>query len=225
MSVPMSVSTHSGTRRLLLRLMAAAVAVTGLAGCGVALDDSPRTLGTAERPDLDSQTEQPAAAGGASSPKVFFLTGQGSLGPERLQGVSRDVNPQPKIVLGELLKGLTPVERDRRLQTFVPAQTQLIETNLLPDGTLEVDLDEAFFDAKGESQTKAVAQIVYTATGLRQVKRVRLLVDGQPRDWPRGDGVVVSTPLTPFDFPDLNPSSQPDLPPALSPSTAGPSGS
>ena len=58
-----------------------------------------------------------------------------------------------------------------------------------------------------------MAQIVYTATGLAQVKRVRLLVDGQPRDWVRGDGVAVSTPLTRFDYPELNPSSQPDYPP------------
>ena len=44
---------------------------------------------------------------------------------------------------------------------------------------------------------------------------MRLLVDGQERDWLRGDGIAVSTALTPFDYPELNPSSQPDYPPDL----------
>ena len=61
----------------------------------------------------------------------------------------------------------------------------------------------------------AVAQVVYTATNLPEVERVRLLVDGQERDWLRGDGIAVSTVLTPFDYPELNPSSQPDYPPDL----------
>ena len=83
-----------------------------------------------------------------------------------------------------------------------------------------VDVGDAFFDAKGESQIKAVAQVVYTATDLPEVERVRLLVDGQERDWLRGDGIAVSTALTPFDYPELNPSSQPDYPPELGSASA-----
>ena len=82
-----------------------------------------------------------------------------------------------------------------------------------------VDLSHAFFEAKGEAQIKAVAQIVFTATALRQVKRVRLLVDGQPRDWPRGDGVAVSSRSRSSTIPELNPSSQPDYPPQLLPTS------
>jgi spore germination protein GerM len=201
-----------------LRLLAVlGVLLLALAACGVPLDGSPRVLNPEDQPGATSSTEAPVAAGGASSPKVFFLTGADTAGSERLQEVSRDVAALPTPLLTALLKGLTPDDRDRSLQTAIPAETQLIETNLEPDGTLVVNLNDAFFEAKGASQTKAVAQIVYTATGLAQVKRVRLLVDSQPRDWVRGDGVAVSTPLTRFDYPELNPSSQPDYPPEPAP--------
>jgi hypothetical protein len=200
------------------RALALAVAASlGLPACGVPLDEEPRVIEDGSVADPEGTAAQPAPAGGASSPKVFFLASTGSQGQERLAGVSRDVAAQPKPVLTELFKGLTPEERDQRLKTSIPADTRLIDTNLEPDGTLAVDVSEEFFDAKGEAQQAAVAQLVYTATTLRQVRQVRLLVDGQPRDWPRGDGVVVATPLTPFDYPDLNPSSQPDYPPAAPP--------
>ena len=102
---------------------------------------------------------------------MFFLTGADTQDNERLQEVGRDVAALPTPLLSALLKGLTPEDRDRRLQTAIPAETQLIETNLEADGTLDVNVSNAFFDAKGASQTRAVAQIVYTATGLPQVKR------------------------------------------------------
>ena len=179
------------------------------------MDGGPRAIPTDQQPPVEDVPAGPAAAGGASSPKVFFLTGQSPQGGERLQGVTRNVGTSPSSVLAALLQGLTVPEQDRRLQTFIPLGTTLLDTDLRSDGTLVIDVGDAFFDAKGESQIKAVAQVVYTATDLPEVERVRLLVDGQERDWPGGDGIAVSTVLTPFDYPELNPSSQPDYPPEL----------
>jgi hypothetical protein len=42
-------------------------------------------------------------------------------------------------------------------------------------------------------------------------------VDGRPREWPRGDGVLQAEPLTPLLYPELNPTSQPEYPPPVSP--------
>ena len=185
-----------------------------LAGCGVPMDGTPHSLETTV-PSTSSPgpTAQPAP-GSSAGPKVYFVASDSPQGGERLQPVRRDVDSTPNSVLRALLTGLTGDDQDRRLQTYIPVGTTLVEATLA-DGTLTVDLSDAFFDAKGEQQIKAVAQIVYTATGLPQVERVRLLVDGQARDWPRGNGVAVSTPLTAFDYPELNPSSQPDYPPDL----------
>jgi spore germination protein GerM len=202
------------TRRRALTLLAAGLA---LAGCGIPMDGDPRTIPADQRPRNEGTTNAPAQVGGASSPKIFFLTGQTPQGGERLQGVSRNVGESPSAVLAALLQGLTPEEQDRRLQTYIPLGTTLLDVDQQPDGTLVVDLSDTFFDAKGESQIRAVAQVVYTATDLPEVERVRLLVDGQDREWPSGEGVTVSRPLTPFDYPNLNPSSQPDYPPELAP--------
>ncbi len=130
------------------------------------------------------QQVQPGPVGGAASPKIYFVSDQGTT--ERLESVSRDVADAPDSVLSELLKGLTADELDRRLHTFIPAETQLLGTELHQDGTLDVDLSKVFFDAKAEDGIKAVGQIVYTACALPAVKQVRLLIQGEPRDWPRG---------------------------------------
>jgi spore germination protein GerM len=90
-------------------------------------------------------------------------------------------------------------------------------TQQQPDGTLVVDLSNDFFQATGDFQVRAVAQVVFTACALDGIDRVRLLVEGQPQEWPRGDGSLQSDPLTPYAYPDLNPSSQPDYPPPPSP--------
>ncbi len=198
------------------RLVVLAVVGLALAGCGVPMDDGPRAIPTTDQQASDEgQPEAPAQAGGASSPKVFFLTAQGPQGGERLQGVSRDVGRTRRRCWRRSSRASPSDEQDRRLQTFIPPGTTLLDADLRGDGTLVVDVGDAFFDAKGESQIKAVAQVVYTATDLPEVERVRLLVDGQERDWLRGDGIAVSTALTPFDYPELNPSSQPDYPPEL----------
>ena len=42
---------------------------------------------------------------------------------------------------------------------------------------------------------------------------MELLVDGERRAWPRGDGSLEEGPLTKFMYPALNPSSRPDYPP------------
>ena len=41
---------------------------------------------------------------------------------------------------------------------------------------------------------------------------VVLSVDGMAQEWPTGSGSLVSRPLSVFDYPDRNPSSQPDYP-------------
>jgi hypothetical protein len=190
------------------------VLAVALASCGIPMDGGPHSIETTQPPTSSpGAAAQPAPESG-SGPKVYFVASDTPQGGERLQPVRRDVDSSPTSVLRALLTGLTDDDQDRRLQTYIPVGTTLVEAGLA-DGTLTVDLSDAFFDAKGEQQIKAVAQIVYTATGLSQVERVRLLVDGQARDWPRGNGVAVSTPLTAFDYPELNPSSQPDYPPAV----------
>jgi spore germination protein GerM len=199
------------TRRLALVL---AVVLVVLTGCGVRADRNPRDIPESQRGDL-GQGAAPEAGEG-TGPKVFFVD-EDDDGTARLRGTSRAVLPTPAAVISELLKGLTATEQERRWRTAIPAGTQLRSAVLTSQGIMDVDLSDDFFLATGEEQVKAVAQVVFTASGLDGVNGVRILVDGRPREWPRGDGVSQSEPLTSELYPELNPSSQPEYPPPVAP--------
>ena len=58
----------------------------------------------------------------------------------------------------------------------------------------------------------AVAQIVFTASELDNVRLVRLRVMSQPQAWPNGRGEQQTEPLTVYDFPGFAESTQPPFP-------------
>jgi spore germination protein GerM len=194
------------------RALAALGALLVLAGCGIPDDASPRNV-----PEpLVPPTPAPPVDTDGEGPQVYFLAGAPD---ERLQSARRDVVRTPEAVLTELLRGLTSDEVRRRWRSAIPADTVLRSTQFAADGTLVVDLSEAFFEATGDSQIEAVAQVVFTGAALTGVDQVRLLVEGQARAWPRGDGSLDDQPLTVYAYPELNPTSQPDYPPLPSPVT------
>jgi hypothetical protein len=208
-------------RRLLVRLVTVAGAAAVLAACGIPSDAAPRDVPLGDRLQL-SGPQAPNQAASSVGPKVYFLSSQNPTGQDRLQPAGRNVPATPAAILAELFNGLTRDEQARRWRTAIPADTTLLRApELKSDGTLIVDLDSAFFEVKGDPQLKAVAQIVFTATGIDGVKRVQILVQDQPQGWPRGDGTAqpVGEPLTQFAYPELNPTSQPDYVPAPSPTT------
>ncbi len=205
-------------RRLLVLLIGTVVLA---AACGIPNDSQPRDVSEGERLQLVDQ-KAPAQAASSVGPKVYFLS-QAPDGQDRLQPAGRNVNATPTAVLTELFNGLTKDEQQsRRWRTSIPADTKLVSAVEEPDGTLVIDLNQPFFQATSEAQIKAVAQIVFTATGIDGVKRVKILVEGQPQGWLRGDGTAqpVGEPLTQYAYPELNPTSQPDYPPAPSPTTS-----
>lgn len=204
------------------RLVTLVLAVALLAACGIPRDSSPRDVPEEEQLSLEVDEPDTPRPGNEAGPKVYFVTSGSTPTDVNLEGVGRNVAPTPVAVLTELLKGVTSEEAERRLRTAIPRDTELRRAELRVDGTLIVDLSDEFFEATGESQIAAVAQIVVTGTALDRVDRVRLLVDGQEREWPRGDGTLQGAPLTAFDYPALNPTSQPDYPPLPVPAAAAP---
>jgi hypothetical protein len=146
----------------------------------------------------------------ATGPRAYFLSGPpGQLGT--LYPVSRQVEPDG--IVQSLFDGLTTAEQSDGLRTAIPEDTELLEARVLPDGTARIDVSDEIFSATDEATTEAIAQIVFTATGLPRASQVELLVDGERRAWPLGNGSSAEGPLTRFMFPALNPSSRPDYPP------------
>jgi spore germination protein GerM len=194
----------------------AAVSLAAVTACGVPIDGQPRDIPKpAEVPRQDV-----AAATTDTGPRVYFLITPSGQQDDVLAAATRDVASDAASVLDQLFKGVSP-EEATRLRTAIPNDTRLVSPpELATDGTLLVNVSDAFFKSTGDLQIKAVAQIVFTSSGLGGVQRVKIEVDGQSYPWPRSDGTLAEDAVTPYDYPELDPTTQPDYPPLPSPTTS-----
>jgi hypothetical protein len=113
-------------------------------------------------------------ASGASAQqtvKVWFLHG------EQMEAVSRPGTTAEE-ALRALLRGPTAAERNRGVETYVPAGTKLRSVTV-DDGLATVDVSLKFaLGQDGASLLARLSQLVHTATGPEGARRVRLLVQG-----------------------------------------------
>jgi spore germination protein GerM len=196
--------------------MAAVLALIGTA-CGVDSDRTPRDVQPEERPtDANAGTSGGASPGTGST--VYFLgqAGPGENAP--LTAVGRDGRADAAGLLTALFDGPTPREQDALgLRTAIPFGTKLLGSQLDSAGTLQIDVSSELLTSAGDVLLDGVAQIVFTGSELEGVQRIRLLVEGEPQDWPTSSGNSTRGPLSIFDFPDRIPFSQPDYPAIPSP--------
>ena len=185
-----------------IALLATAIALTG---CGLSPDAAPRDLPADERTLVPAQA---ASGGQAEGPDRIYL---GAPGEERLlRSVPRDaVSRQDLIEI--LFAGPNEDELDQQYTTFLPANLQLIDT--FKQGTiLFLDVSEELTELTGQPLSRALAQIVYTATELEGVERVQITVDGNPVSWPRPVGGNTASTLSIYDYPNFAQSAQPAYP-------------
>ena len=182
-----------------------------LAACGINADRAPREIGADQRRSLIEEQPENLPRPGTTA-RIFLLAPTEQGRTTKLQAVGRDVSPTFTEVLTALLDGLTPEDQEGRLRTAIPSGTELRSATLTDARTLAVDLSAEFFGASGEVLTDAVAQIVFTVQGVDNEMTVMLSVEGVAQEWPTGSGSLVSRSLSVFDYPDRNPSSQPDYP-------------
>jgi spore germination protein GerM len=206
----------TGRGRRLVAGVTAAIGLFVVASCGVPTDTQPRDI---EQKPAEAPPDDVAAASTDTGPRVYFLITPEGQQNDTLAAVTRAVAAEPGVVLEQLFKGVSP-EEATRLRTAIPSDTKLLSSATRPDGTLIVNVSDAFFKSTGDLQIKAVAQIVFTATGLSGVDGVKIEVDGQNYPWPRGDGTLFNDALTQYDYPELDPTTQPDYPPLPSPTTS-----
>jgi spore germination protein GerM len=216
----------STTRRRLLAGVVACGLVAALAACGVSSDSRPRDILPDEEPS-DVGVAQTASAQPGTGATVYFLGPESPGEHAPLTAVGREGRADRASLLMALLDGPTATEQDAQgLRTAIPAGTTLRSASLDSRGTLQVDVSAEFLVGAGDVLLDAVAQIVFTASEIDGVERVRLLVDGEPQDWPTSSGNSTREPLTIYDYPDRIPFSQPDYPavpsPTAAPTTSGP---
>lgn len=178
-----------------------AVVLMICAGCGIRPDAQPTEL---ERISLNAESAGVDAAG---VDRVYFV-GPGESG--LLRSVARDA-ASPKNLIEILFSGPIDAELQQNYYTSIPADTELISAR--PIGTvLRIDVTEAMINVTGPTLTRALAQIVYTATDLDTVEAVQIRVNGEQVAWPTANGESTTGELRIDDFPDAVENSQPDYP-------------
>lgn len=198
-------------RRTLVRMAAAVVVLATVAtGCGVSANDEPHEIASADLPaDLAASTTTPTISGQSPTTApvtIYFLVLQD--GVTRLRGVTREVEDasRPRDRLAALLTPPSAEEQAAGLLTSIPADTILLDSELVEaDDELVVDLSRSLFDVQGEELRNAFAQLVWTATELDGVRRVRFLVDGETFRAPDAAGIEQPGAVTRLDYSILAP--------------------
>jgi spore germination protein GerM len=188
----------------------------GLTGCGIDDDAAPQRITEVNRPNLTS-TESETAGPTSGTDRIYLLAPESPNDVQRLRPVTRDVGDSATQRLQSLFGLLTVVEVNARLRTAVPDGLALHSAVLQTSGTLTVDVSDQLLDLTSTNLVDAVAQIVFTASEVRDVQRVDLLVDGEARQWPAGDGELQTGALTVYDYPGFIESTQPAFPAVPSP--------
>ncbi len=185
------------------------VAVIGVAGCAIQPDGAPRAI-----PDKDQLVVGDAeATGGAAvgSSLVYLLAPNEPGEPQQLRSVKRAVDSEITPVLEALFDGPNSAETADDLSSAIPTELVLNAPPRAAGEAWILDVSDGLDELDAADLRNALAQIVATAAVVG-VDEVRIRVNGQPRMWPRGDGVLTDDPLTLYDYPGMVESTQPPYP-------------
>ena len=186
------------TRARRLLVVAAVVAVLG--ACGVQSDDHPRTVAREDVPfDLlaSGTTSAPTQNDQGVGRTVWFVDNSGFLARGQRQ-LAMPVTPSA--ILTALLQGVTDAEANNGLRSNIPSGTKLLGVDGPNDDLVTVNLSGEILTVSRELQRLALAQVVYTVTGLPNVDRVLFEFDGKPTQVPGRGDELTADPLTRDDF-------------------------
>jgi len=200
-----------------LRTLAACCAAAALFGaCGIANDESPRDIPPLEQLQLGVNTDRGAGDARGSS-RIYLLAPAAAGQTALLEPVARDVDETPAALLEALFSGPNAAELADQFRSAMPDGTTLRSAQV-QRGVLVVDVSGQLLQLSGGDVVDALAQVVFTASEVQGVRSVRVLVDGNPRQWPTGNGELRDAPLTVYDFPGRVASAQPAYPAIPTPS-------
>jgi len=194
-------------RRRAIGAVAVIAGVVALAGCGVQPDSAPRELPLDERDLIVGNESANVDASGADR---IYLIGPGE---DRLLRSVRRAASSAEDLVNLLLLGPNDAETQDQFTSAIPSTTRLIDSHT--NGQIfTVDLTSDILDLDTQNLTRAVAQIVYTATELDGIESVRIEVDHEPLSAPTPGGDTTTGQLRIYDFPGLLQTSQPAYPAA-----------
>jgi spore germination protein GerM len=202
------VTAHRARRGLVLVVVVALLAALG--ACGVAENDEPHVIAANEVPpgllDAGPSTSTSVASPTVQAVTVYYVIQEGEA--VRLQGVTREVEraDRARDRLVALLTPPTAEEARAGITSSIPPDTELLETELNEaDNELVIDLSDSLFDIQGQGLRNAFAQLVWTATELPGVERVRFRADGEEFRAPDEEGVEQPGAVSRSDYITLAP--------------------
>ena len=170
-----------------------------LPACGLPADESPRVIGPERLPpglveplDATTSTGVPAAA---ETPVSVWMVREDGLVPVRRfvpEPLDRDD------VVAVLLAGVTGDDPPGVRSAWIDAE-QVGEVTVAA-GTASVELTDRFADVPASDQLFAVAQMVFTLTGLPGIGQVSFVRDGEPVSLPAADGSTSLGPVSRDDY-------------------------
>jgi spore germination protein GerM len=179
-----------------------------VSACGVQPDGSPRDLPEAEQVLAPAGGSSGDTAQGAD--RIYLI----APGDDRLlRSVQREAQ-NPTELISTLLRGPNDSEIEAQFSTAIPSTTTLNGDVRRQGQTLIVDLSDDIIELDTQSLSRAVAQIVYTATELEEIETVQIEIDGERLSAPTPDGDTTQEPLSVFAFPGAVLTSQPAYPAA-----------
>jgi len=202
-----------GHRRALGVALVTLGSVASITACGLRSDDAPRPIAKDAIPSVLYQ-QNPASTTTIPNDSttqlhaLYIVRTQGT--SESLVGqpvaIANPTNPRdlPRTILERLVSN-PPVSADADLVSFIPPTVKVRSANQDRDrDVLDIDISN-LNNIESTHLRFAVAQIVFTATELPEIRAVRFKVDGAPSAVPIGDGASsdVDAIITRFDFPTL----------------------
>lgn len=169
------------------------------AGCGVEPQAAPQPLAI-PAPQVSQPGQRSDDA--ALELTVYLVRGAG-LAPARR---TADFRTSAE-ALDALVAGPTRAEVIAGLRTALTPQALSVDVDL-PGGITSVAVTTEFTGISGGNQLLAVAQVVWTLTGLQGTRQVRFLVDGVPVEVPTDTGLT-DAPVGRDDFGSVAPPESP----------------
>jgi spore germination protein GerM len=175
---------------------ALALLAGALTGCGLGANDEPQPLARDNIPSdlLDEHASDPTVVDSGVDTTVvtvYFIQTDDD-GGRGLVPLARRV-PVPGNAESRIQALITQPpdepERAEGVSTAVPADASILSRpEHTDDGVLVVNLSENFYDLQGDASRHAFAQVVFTATEVPRVERVRFELRGEPFRPVDGDG-------------------------------------
>lgn len=184
----------TNTNRWILSVLVLAAMM--ISACSLPSDNNARVF---RNDRVDDLTQEPATTtttvvGDTNTWQLYFFSSDVLIPEPRELPVSTS--------LAEVLNALTEGPKSD-LRNSVPPDVSVVGTELSSDGVLSIQLaDNQLYAVEGTELTRAVAQLVVTATHLSsEIQKVRFLIDDKVQSVPAGEeGNDTREPVTACDF-------------------------